>query len=77
MKVRAVWLDAVDAVRLGELLEFLGGWLTCDGDRLGGSLRRFVGSDAYEIDELRAELWRFAFLVGGTDGEELFGEDER
>jgi hypothetical protein len=77
MKVLAVWLDAGDAVELGELLEFLGRWLACDGDRVAASFGRFVGSVGYDIDELRADLSRFAFLLGGTDGELLFGGDER
>ena len=77
MKVRPVCLDAADAVELGELLEFLGGWLVSDGDRIGASLGRFVGTAGYGISELQADVSRFAFLLGGTDGELLFGGDER
>lgn len=78
MTVRLVLFDAGDAVELGELLEFVSGWLDSDGDRLGGSFRRFVGNGGYDIDGLRADLSRFAFLLGGDDGGEvLFGGDER
>ena len=77
MTVPQVCLDAGDAVELGEMLEFLGEWLECDRSRLADSLGRFVGSDGYDIDELRADLARFAFLVGVNDGELLFGRDER
>ena len=40
-------LDAVDAVELAELLQFLAGWLARDPDRLGASLEDFVGHPAY------------------------------
>jgi hypothetical protein len=76
--VRPVVLDAGDAVELGELLEFLCSWLDRDGDRLAGSFSRFVGSGCcYDVNELRSDLSRFAFLLGGNDGELLFGGDER
>jgi hypothetical protein len=44
---------------------------------LAESLRRFVGVDGYDIEALRADLSRFGFLVGVSDGELLFGGDER
>lgn len=74
MTVRPVSLDAVDAVELSELLGFLLGWLGCD-DCLAGSLIAFVGNGGYDIDGLRSDLSRFAFLLGG-DGE-LFSGGER
>ncbi len=77
MTVRPVCLDAGDAVELGELLEFLCSWLDCDGDRLAGSFSRFVGNGGYDVNGLRADLSRFAFLLGGNDGALLFGGDER
>lgn len=77
MRVRPVCLDTGDAVELGEMLEFLGRWLVSDRAGLAGSFERFVGSVGYDLDGLRADLARFAFLVGGNDGEELFGGDER
>jgi hypothetical protein len=66
-------LDVVDAAELAELLQFLAGWLARDPDRLGASLEQFVGPPAYNIGELRQDLNRFTFLLGGDDGESLFG----
>ena len=68
-------LDAVDAAELAELLQFLAGWLARDPGRLGASLEAFVGHPAYNIGELRQDLNRFTFLLGGDDGEALFGPD--
>jgi hypothetical protein len=34
---------------------------------------QFVGHPAYGLDELRGDLERFVFLLGGSDGEALFG----
>lgn len=66
-------LDTGDAVELAELLQFLHDWLATDDDRLGESLRDFVESRAYDVDQLCADLSRFTFLLGGSDGEVLFG----
>lgn len=77
MTVEQVCLDASDAVELGELLEFLGNWLLTDREQLSASLYRFVGSTGYEIDQLQADVMRFAFLLGVSDGELLFGEVKR
>jgi hypothetical protein len=68
-------LDVVDAAELAELLQFLAGWLARDPDRLGASLEAFVGHPAYGIAQLRQDLNRFVFLLGGDDGESLFGPD--
>ena len=77
MTVPRVCLDAVDAVELGETLGFIGDWLLSDRERLAESLRRFVGVDGYDIEQLGADLSRFGFLVGVSDGELLFGGDEQ
>ena len=66
-------LDAVDAAELAELLQFLSQWLARDPDRLGASLEEFVGHPAYGTAQLRQDLDRFVFLLGGDDGESLFG----
>jgi hypothetical protein len=66
-------LDVVDAAELAELLQFLAQWLARDPDRLGASLEAFAGHPAYNIGELRQDLNRFTFLLGGDDGESLFG----
>ena len=77
MTVRPVCLEAGDALELGELLAFVVGWLGGD-DRLAGLFNAFVGDGGYVVDDLRADLARFAFLLGGDDdGEMLFGGGER
>ena len=77
MTVGPECLEADEAVELGELLEFVGRWLADDDQCLAESLSRFVGNGGYDINELRADLSRFAFLLGGDDGASLFGGDER
>ena len=68
-------LDAVDAAELAELLQFLSRWLARDRGRLGASLGEFADHPACNITELRQDLNRFTFLLGGDDGEALFGPD--
>jgi len=55
------------------MLQFLSQWLAQDPGRLGASLKGFAGHPAYGLGELRSDLERFAFLLGGSDGEQLFG----
>jgi hypothetical protein len=71
-----VRLDASDAAELAEMLQFLTGWLTRDPGRLAVSLEEFAGHPAYGIAQLRDDLERFIFLLGGSDGEPLFGQAE-
>lgn len=73
--MRAVNLDVNDAAELAELLQFLLDWSAADRGRLGGVLCDFVGSRAYDIDQLRGDLNRFAFLLAGSDGQGLFGHE--
>jgi hypothetical protein len=68
-------LDAGDAAELAELLRFLSDWLATAGDDLAGSLSRFVGTAGYDVGQLRGDLDRFTFLLGGNDGEPLFGHE--
>jgi hypothetical protein len=68
-----VRLDVTDAAELAEMLQFLSGWLARDPARLAASLEDFVGHPAYGISQLRQDLERFVFLLGGSDGEPLFG----
>ena len=70
-----VTLDPADAGELAEILQFLSRWLARDPARLGASLAQFVGHPAYGLGELRNDLERFVFLLGGSDGEPLFGPD--
>jgi hypothetical protein len=69
-------LDSADAAELAEMLSFLGHWLASDPGRLGASLNAFVGNPAYGIQQLRDDIDRFAFPLGGSDGEELFSGDD-
>ena len=68
-------LDLADAAELAEMLTFLADWLAGSQKQARAcSLAAFVGHPAYNADTLRADLHRFAFLLGVSDGEELFGE---
>ena len=70
-----ITLDLSDAAELAEMLTFLAGWLSgSQKPVLGKSLATYVGHPAYNVDDLRTDLHRFAFLLGASDGEELFGE---
>jgi hypothetical protein len=68
-----VKLNAADAAELAEMLQFLAHWLACDPARLATSLEEFTGHPAYGIVQLRGDLERFVFLLGGSGGEGLFG----
>ena len=46
-----------------------------DPGRLGASLEAFAGHPACNVGELRQDLNRFTFLLGGDYGEALFGPD--
>ena len=64
-----------DAVELGELLEFLHDVLGYSpGVLLEARLARFTAG-AYTLDELRADLARFAFLLGGDGSRYVHGAD--
>jgi hypothetical protein len=66
-------LDSTDAGELADMLQFLGDWLARDPGRLGASLKDFVGHPAYGTAQLRDDLERFIFLLGGSNGEPPFG----
>ena len=66
-----VSLDAADAMELAQLLDLLRDWLSADRAQLGASLESFIGSPAYNVETLRADLATFVFLLGGNDGEHL------
>jgi hypothetical protein len=68
-----VKLDVTDAAELAEMLQFLSQWLDRDPARLSTSLEQFVGHPAYNVAQLQEDLQRFVFLLGGSDGEPLFG----
>ena len=66
-------IDTADAIELTETLQLIARWLKADPERLTASLLGFIGHPAYGPDALRADLERFVFLLGGSDGEDLFG----
>jgi hypothetical protein len=70
-------LDTADAAELAELLQFIADWLASDPSSLAASLLAFVGHPAYDTAQLRQDLDRFAFLLGGNDGEPLFGPGQQ
>jgi hypothetical protein len=71
-----ITLDASDAAELAQTLTFLAARLTGSQKQiLADSFAVFVGHPAYNTDALCADLHRFAFLLGETDGEELFGQE--
>jgi hypothetical protein len=70
-----IYLDHGDAIELAEMLTFIADWLS-GGQKptLDHSLATFAGHSAYNTDQLRADLHRFVFLLGISDGEQLFGD---
>lgn len=60
-----VRLQAVDAVELADLLEFLHGWTWFHTRRAGESVEVFSAGD-YTLDRLRADLSRFARQLNAT-----------
>jgi hypothetical protein len=73
LPIPEVKLDTGDAAELAEMLQFLSGWLVRDPARLAASLGEFTGHPGYGIHDLHGDLERFVFLLGGSDGEPLFG----
>ena len=70
-----ITLDAGDATELAETLTFIADWLSGSQEQaLAESMAAFVGHPAYNTQALRADLHRFVFLLGVSDGEELFSE---
>jgi hypothetical protein len=74
MSTPAVRLELVDAAELAEMLTFISRWLAGpDQAQLAASFGRYVGTDGYDLTELRTDAARFTFLLGHDDGEQLFG----
>ena len=70
-----ITLDPADAAELAETHTFLTQWLTgSQKQALADSFAAFVGHPAYNTGTLCTDLRRFVFLLGASDGEELFGE---
>ena len=70
-----ITLRAEHAIELVELLEFLRDWTTADQQRISDSLAGFTHGRAYDVDALRADLARYAFLLGGN-GDQLLHDPE-
>jgi hypothetical protein len=76
-QVHGASLNITDAGELTEMLTFCADWLAGpDHDLLAASLRRFIGTDGYELPALQAGPARFAFLLG-DDGGRLITGDQR
>ena len=70
-----ITLDPADAAELAETLTLLTQWLSgSQKHALAESLAAFIGHPAYNTGTLCDDLHRFVFLLGSSDGEELFGE---
>jgi hypothetical protein len=65
----AMNLDLSDAAELAELLQFLRDLLSSGHNDLGPGLEAFVGNTSYDLQQLRADLDRFTFLLGANDGD--------
>lgn len=70
-----VHLNAADAAELAETLLFVRDWITRDNPILAPSLAEFVGVDGYGLPDLREDLTRFAFLLGGDHDESFLSSD--
>ncbi len=69
-----ITLDPADAAEIAETPTLLTGWLS--GSRkqtLADSFAASIGHPACNTGTLCADLHRFAFLLGASNGEELFG----
>ncbi|MDA8385154.1 MAG: hypothetical protein M0Z88_02685 [Actinomycetota bacterium] len=62
-------IDQAEAVELIELLEFVEVWLASAGPTINEAFRRFVGTDAYSLTALRAELltWAARFALAPAE----------
>jgi hypothetical protein len=70
-----ITLDLSDAAELAETLTLLTQWLSGSQEHaLAESFAAFIGHPACNTSTLRTDLHRFAFLLGASDGEDLFGE---
>jgi hypothetical protein len=72
-----VTLAPADAAELAEMLQSLSDWPARDRHHLETSPEDFIGSSAYGTRQLRDDLARFIFPLGGSDGEPLFGPERQ
>jgi len=71
-----VILNATDAAELAEMLQFLADWLQRDPGRLSASMEDFVGHPAYNHQLAARRPGQVHLLLGGSDGEPLFGSPQ-
>lgn len=64
-------LDLADAAEFVGMLELISDWISSHHQKLAPLLTTYIGSDAYNLDDLRNDLERFIFLLG-RDGDGLF-----
>jgi len=58
MPAPQVHLDLADAAELGEMLTFISQWPGgTDHAQPGASFGRFIGTQGYDLAELRTDLW--------------------
>ena len=70
-----ITLDPADAAEIAETLTLLTQWLSGSQEHaLAENFAAFIGHPACNTGTLCADLHRFAFLLGASNGEELFGE---
>jgi hypothetical protein len=70
-----ITLDLSDATEIAETLTLLTQWLSGSQQHiLAESFGAFIGHPAYNTGTLCTDLRRFVFLLGVSDGEDLFGE---
>jgi hypothetical protein len=67
-------LRDLDALELAELLEFLGSFFASEEAAIADALSRFC-LGGYSLVELRADLARFAFLLGGDGTAFVLGDN--
>jgi hypothetical protein len=77
MERTGMTLAPADTIELTEILQFISDWLARDPHHLQASLEDFVGHPAYSTPQLRNDLARFIFLLGGSDGEPLFDPEQQ
>jgi hypothetical protein len=70
-----ITLDLSDATEIAETLTLLTQWLSGSQPHIiAESFGAFIGHPAYNTGTLCTDLRRFVFLLGASDGEDLFGE---
>lgn len=62
----------IDLAELGEMLQIIHRWLSDqERDTVAASFARFMGTPAYDLDALRNDVLRIAFLLGADDDEQF------